>query len=196
MPPHAHKSSPDSSATEDDSDTGQAPAPEDAAGHETSPPRKKAKMTQGSPARIAGGTKRLPAAEVEIKFLTEEEYLMRRQRSRLEHEMKYEVIPGSEACWAASADANLSACGAQTGINWHGDLEKYIQYLQSGLDKRKASVLHLFRKWDELFFPESETSLAGKNADDDRAEHAMKDVMDLLDADAEEAPADTQADSP
>ncbi|KAJ6499482.1 hypothetical protein DFH09DRAFT_945222, partial [Mycena vulgaris] len=100
------------------------------------------------------------------------------------------------ARWAASADANLSARGAQTGINWHSDLEKYIHYLQSGLDKRKASVLNLFRGWDELFFPESETSLAGKNADDDRAEHAMKDVMDLSDADVEEAPADTQADSP
>ncbi|KAJ6538253.1 hypothetical protein DFH09DRAFT_1249716 [Mycena vulgaris] len=48
------------------------------------------------------------------------------------------------ARWAASADANLSACGAQTGINWHSDLEKYIQYLQSRLDKRKASVLNLF----------------------------------------------------
>ncbi|KAJ6469089.1 hypothetical protein DFH09DRAFT_955340, partial [Mycena vulgaris] len=99
------------------------------------------------------------------------------------------------ARWAASADANLSACVAQTGIDWHSDLEKYIQYLRSGLDKRKASVLNLFREWDELFFPESETSLAGKNADDDGAERAMKDVMELLDADAEEAPADTQAGS-
>ncbi|KAJ6576156.1 hypothetical protein DFH09DRAFT_812720, partial [Mycena vulgaris] len=89
------------------------------------------------------------------------------------------------ARWAASADANLSARGAQTGINRHSDLEKYIQYLQSGLDKRKASVLNLFREWGELFFPESEMSLAGKNADDGRAEHTMKDVMDLLDADAE-----------
>ncbi|KAJ6603246.1 hypothetical protein DFH09DRAFT_807386, partial [Mycena vulgaris] len=50
-----------------------------------------------------------------------------------------------QARWAASADANLSARGAQTGINRHSDLEKYIQYLQSGLDKRKASVLNLFR---------------------------------------------------
>ncbi|KAJ6475190.1 hypothetical protein DFH09DRAFT_846349, partial [Mycena vulgaris] len=89
------------------------------------------------------------------------------------------------ACWAASADANLSARGAQTGINRHSNLEKYIQYLQSGLDKRKASVLNLFREWGELLFPESETSLTGKNADDSRAEHTMKDVMDLLDADAE-----------
>ncbi|KAJ6537484.1 hypothetical protein DFH09DRAFT_829058, partial [Mycena vulgaris] len=96
------------------------------------------------------------------------------------------------AHWAASADANLSARGAQTGINRHSDLEKYIQYLQSGLDRRKASVLNLFREWGELFFPESEMSLAGKNADDGRAEHTMKDVMDLLDADAEETPADTQ----
>ncbi|KAJ6528791.1 hypothetical protein DFH09DRAFT_935089 [Mycena vulgaris] len=77
------------------------------------------------------------------------------------HEKGRQTSPGNRANtalrpparWATSADANLSARGAQTGINRHSDLEKYIQYLQSGLDKCKASVLNLFREWCELFFP-------------------------------------------
>ncbi|KAJ7115474.1 hypothetical protein C8R44DRAFT_535238, partial [Mycena epipterygia] len=51
---------------------------------------------------------------------------------------------------------SISACallltprGAETGINWQADLEKYIKYLQNGLDKRKASVLRIFSEWDE-----------------------------------------------
>ncbi|KAJ7834868.1 hypothetical protein B0H14DRAFT_3142229, partial [Mycena olivaceomarginata] len=46
--------------------------------------------------------------------------------------------------WAASADTELTPRGAETGINWQGDFEKYIAYLQNGLDKRKASVLKIF----------------------------------------------------
>ncbi|KAJ7633299.1 hypothetical protein B0H17DRAFT_961776, partial [Mycena rosella] len=98
------------------------------------------------------------------------------------------------ARWAVSADTTLTAQGVQTGINWHADLEKYIQYLQNGLDKRKASVLKLFREWDELFFPDSETSLARNNDDEDREDQTTKDVMDMLDADEEEAPAEPQTD--
>ncbi|KAJ7201090.1 hypothetical protein GGX14DRAFT_571664 [Mycena pura] len=93
------------------------------------------------------------------------------------------------ARWAASADVEFTPRGAETGIDWQADLERYIEYLQNGLNKRKASVLNIFREWDELFFPDSETSLAGTCGDDeDHVEKQMRDVMDLLNADEEEVP--------
>lgn len=85
-----------------------------------------------------------------------------------------------------SADDSLRPHGAQTGIDWQADLEKYINYLQSGLDKRKASVLTIFRMWDEIFFPASDTGLGGKASDND-GERRMQDVMELLNADDDEA---------
>ncbi|KAJ7793339.1 hypothetical protein B0H14DRAFT_3498202 [Mycena olivaceomarginata] len=65
------------------------------------------------------------------------------------------------ARWGASTDIKLTPHSAQMGINWQGDFEKYIKYLQNGLDKHKGSVLRIFREWDEIFFPEMGTSLAG-----------------------------------
>ncbi|KAJ7657160.1 hypothetical protein DFH06DRAFT_1409273 [Mycena polygramma] len=88
--------------------------------------------------------------------------------------------------WVASADLHLTAKGAQTGINWQADLEDYIEYLQTGLDQRKASVLRIFREWDEIFFPDSETSLAGDGASDEDHEKEKQCVMDLLREDEEE----------
>ncbi|KAJ7787284.1 hypothetical protein B0H14DRAFT_2629585 [Mycena olivaceomarginata] len=76
--------------------------------------------------------------------------------------------------WAASADTEPTPRGAETGINWQADFEKYIAYLQNGLDKRKASVLKIFH-----------CSLAATEGGED---HADKDVMDLLNADEEEVP--------
>ncbi|KAJ7646323.1 hypothetical protein DFH06DRAFT_997636, partial [Mycena polygramma] len=88
--------------------------------------------------------------------------------------------------WVASADLHLTAKGAQTGINWQADLEDYIEYLQTGLEQRKASVLRIFREWDEIFFPDSETSLAGDGASDKDHEKEKQSVMDLLREDEEE----------
>ncbi|KAJ6489984.1 hypothetical protein C8R45DRAFT_1213365 [Mycena sanguinolenta] len=62
--------------------------------------------------------------------------------------------------WAASADIELTPIGAETGINWQADFEKYVKYLLNGLHKRKASVLKIFREWDEIFFPDTDSSLA------------------------------------
>ncbi|KAJ7766859.1 hypothetical protein B0H16DRAFT_1791371 [Mycena metata] len=69
---------------------------------------------------------------------------------------------GILARWAVSADIELTPRGAQTGIDWQGDLEKYIEYLQNGLNKRK-----------NLF-----------------SDSSMQDAMDMLDADEEEEPAE------
>ncbi|KAJ7718511.1 hypothetical protein B0H14DRAFT_634788 [Mycena olivaceomarginata] len=104
--------------------------------------------------------------------------------------------PGSiAACailarWAVSADIELTPRGAETGINWQADLEKYIKYLQNGLDKRKASVLRIFREWDDIFFPDTDSSLGANGNGGGDAEKQMQDAMDLLNADEEEVPAE------
>ncbi|KAJ7711786.1 hypothetical protein B0H14DRAFT_3524321 [Mycena olivaceomarginata] len=104
--------------------------------------------------------------------------------------------PGSiAACailarWAVSADIELTPRGAETGINWQAALEKYIKYLQNGLDKRKASILRIFREWDEIFFPDTDSSLGANGNGGGDAEKQMQDAMDLLNADEEEVPAE------
>ncbi|KAJ7108278.1 hypothetical protein C8R44DRAFT_680410, partial [Mycena epipterygia] len=55
--------------------------------------------------------------------------------------------------FALSADESLRENGTATGINWAADYEMYLKYLTTGLDKRKASVLKIFRVWDDIFFP-------------------------------------------
>ncbi|KAJ7805215.1 hypothetical protein B0H13DRAFT_2488967, partial [Mycena leptocephala] len=92
--------------------------------------------------------------------------------------------------WAVSADIELTPRGTETGINWQADLEKYIKYLQNGLDKRKASVLRIFRERDDIFFPETDSSFAANGNGGDEAEKQLQDAMDLLDADEEEVPAE------
>ncbi|KAJ6483197.1 hypothetical protein C8R45DRAFT_1075505 [Mycena sanguinolenta] len=89
---------------------------------------------------------------------------------------------------AASADIELTPIGAETGINWQADFEKYVKYLLNGLHKRKASVLKIFREWDEIFFPDTDSSLAATDGVEDCADKHMQDVMDLLNAGEEEVP--------
>jgi hypothetical protein len=84
----------------------------------------------------------------------------------------------------------LTPRGTETGINWQADLEKSIKYLQNGLDKRKASVLRIFREWDDIFFPDTDSSLAANGNGGDEAEKQLQDALDLLDADEEEVPAE------
>jgi hypothetical protein len=55
------------------------------------------------------------------------------------------------------------------------------------LEKRKKTVLDLFRLWDKEFFPASETSLGGKqkgNGDD--AEDGHRDALAALNNDEDE----------
>ncbi|KAJ7906928.1 hypothetical protein B0H13DRAFT_2332977 [Mycena leptocephala] len=71
-------------------------------------------------------------------------------------------------------------------INWAADYELYLTYLTTGLKKRKASVLKIFRVWDDIFFPGR--SDASARAEDNGS--STVDAMDLLNADAEEGPED------
>ncbi|KAJ6492673.1 hypothetical protein DFH09DRAFT_1338128 [Mycena vulgaris] len=63
-----------------------------------------------------------------------------------------------------------------------------FKYLQKGLNKRKASVLRIFREWDEISFPDTDPILGANGNGGDDAEKQMQDAMDLLNADEEEVP--------
>lgn len=90
-----------------------------------------------------------------------------------------------QARWAVSADDCLEARGAQTGIDWLADFEKYLHYLLDGLNKRKASILHIFRVWDDTFFPGQDGGLGGKTTDPEE-ESRMQSVWEKLNADEDE----------
>ncbi|KAJ7744403.1 hypothetical protein B0H16DRAFT_1463279 [Mycena metata] len=55
----------------------------------------------------------------------------------------------------------------------------YLEYLTTGLEKRKASVINIFRVWDAIFYP---NSMASGSADDGKSTAA---AMDALNADEE-----------
>ncbi|KAJ7143961.1 hypothetical protein C8R44DRAFT_601429 [Mycena epipterygia] len=84
--------------------------------------------------------------------------------------------------FALSADESLRENGTAMGINWAADYEMYLKYLTTGLDKRKASVLKIFRVWDDIFFP-GRSAASGTNGSDGGS---AVDVMDALNADVEE----------
>lgn len=81
-----------------------------------------------------------------------------------------------------SADDQLSETGTVTGIKWAEDHEKYVKYLTSGLEERRASVLKIFRIWDDIFFPGRGPGLGGRPTEED----STADAMDALRADDEE----------
>jgi hypothetical protein len=75
--------------------------------------------------------------------------------------------------------------GFSTGINYFKDFEEYLTILETGLRKRKKSILNIIREWDEKIFPNSDSSLVlrGKKKDEGTT---LKKAMDLLAADSEE----------
>ncbi|KAJ7768110.1 hypothetical protein DFH07DRAFT_736439 [Mycena maculata] len=83
--------------------------------------------------------------------------------------------------FALSADESLRENGTTTGINWAADDELYLKYLTTGLEKRKASVLNIFRVWDDIFFLER-SSASGKS----NSGGSVVDAMEALNADVEE----------
>jgi hypothetical protein len=89
--------------------------------------------------------------------------------------------------WALSRDEYLQERGLSTGINWLSDFECYLKYLLQGLQQHKASVLNIFRVWDETFFPNADTSLSGKRGQDlANNEQSTRDALDALNADVED----------
>jgi hypothetical protein len=90
-----------------------------------------------------------------------------------------------QARWALSGDDTLQEVGFSTGINYFKDFEEYLTILETGLRKRKKSILNIIREWDEKIFPNSDSSLVlrGKKKDEGTT---LKKAMDLLAADSEE----------
>jgi len=91
-----------------------------------------------------------------------------------------------QARWALSKDEFLQERGLNTGIDWHAELESYFQYLLQGLQQHKASVLNIFRVWDETFFPITNTSLSGRRDQISNNERSTRDALDALNADKED----------
>ncbi|KAJ6525130.1 hypothetical protein B0H19DRAFT_1243828 [Mycena capillaripes] len=63
--------------------------------------------------------------------------------------------------WTLSLDSTLQKCGQRTGVNWHLVGEHIHEWLLNELRHRERHepVLHLFRKWDDELFPDTEASL-------------------------------------
>ena len=74
--------------------------------------------------------------------------------------------------------------GSNTGIRYFNDFEEYLTILVTGLQQWKKSVLNIIKQWDEMIFPNSESSLVmGVKNDESRG---LKRAMELLAADSEE----------
>jgi hypothetical protein len=82
-----------------------------------------------------------------------------------------------------SADNEFQEEGAESGICWHDVFDEYFQYLQVGLDQRKASVLQIFHLWDAEFFPNVASTLGAQPPSIDEA--ATANALHALNADEE-----------
>jgi hypothetical protein len=80
----------------------------------------------------------------------------------------------------------LQECGISTGIDWMTEFECYLQYLLQGLQQRKVSVLNIFRIWDGIFFPNTDTSLSGNRSQGSNSEKSTRNALDALNVDEED----------
>lgn len=80
-----------------------------------------------------------------------------------------------------SSDDCLQAVGNNTGINYSKDFDEYLELLVLGLQKKKRSTLEVFREWDRLIFPNSDSSLVNQEQSD--ASSGFKAALEMLEAD-------------
>ena len=52
-----------------------------------------------------------------------------------------------------------------------------------GLQKKKKSVLNVFREWDRVIFPNSDWSLVSGAGQDQNTSSGLKTALDMLEAD-------------
>lgn len=83
--------------------------------------------------------------------------------------------------WALSADDSLQSIGTHTGINYAKDYKEYLEILMTGLKMKKRSILNVFREWDRVVFPNSDSSLVKAQLDG-----GLKTAMAMLAADESE----------
>lgn len=79
--------------------------------------------------------------------------------------------------------------GPNTGINYLRDFEEYLEILVTGLQKRKKSVLNVFREWEKVIFPNSDSSFVGEAQG---TTSGLKTAMEMLDADESESEGESQ----
>ncbi|PPQ94907.1 hypothetical protein CVT25_004425 [Psilocybe cyanescens] len=82
--------------------------------------------------------------------------------------------------WALFSDDFLQSVGTNTGINYEKDFAEYLEILVTGLWEKRKSVLNVFREWDRIAFPNSDSSLIGRNQDTSRG---LKTALEMLKAD-------------
>jgi hypothetical protein len=87
--------------------------------------------------------------------------------------------------WALSSDNFLQSVGTNTGINYRKDFEEYLEILTKGLRKKKRSVLNVFREWDRVVFPNSDSSLVSSVGQDQNMSGGLKTALDMLEADSD-----------
>lgn len=87
-----------------------------------------------------------------------------------------------QARWALSSDVSLQEVGSRTGIQYFQDYEEYLTMLETGLRRRKKTIVNIFKEWDAKIFPETDSSLAGaKPSKDDHSD--LKVLMESIDDD-------------
>jgi hypothetical protein len=73
--------------------------------------------------------------------------------------------------------------GTNTGINYGKDFEEYLEILMKGLRRKKKSVLNIFREWDRVLFPNSDSSLVTGVGQDQNTSNGLKTALEMLEAD-------------
>jgi hypothetical protein len=86
-----------------------------------------------------------------------------------------------QARWALSSDVSLQEVGSSTGIRYFQDYEEYLTMLETGLRRRKKTIVNIFREWDSKIFPETDSSLAGVRSN--MNETNFKVLMESMEAD-------------
>ncbi|KAJ6451400.1 hypothetical protein C8R45DRAFT_848437 [Mycena sanguinolenta] len=74
------------------------------------------------------------------------------------------AIAGSAvlAIWALSTDTFLRNQGDKTNIDYDALFDQYLEILLEGLRDKSQSILNVFREWDRVIFPNSESGYGGK----------------------------------
>ena len=72
--------------------------------------------------------------------------------------------------------------GSNTGIHYSDDCQEYLTVLETGLRQRKKSVINIIKQWDDMIFPDTDSSLV-KGKKNDR-NTGLRKAMDLLEADS------------
>ena len=90
----------------------------------------------------------------------------------------------NQARWALSSDDFLQSVGTNTGINYRRDFEEYLEILMKGLRKKKRSILNVFKEWDRVVFPNSDSSstVSGEHGQNINS-HGLNRALNMLEAD-------------